>query len=117
MWLLHHVCARLSSGPEQQSSVCCVCLAHHKTGSIFELAAKNPIFGVVGPDSPLYTPILGLFIVTGFPMVRAPPTVTDRRCALPSRGCCCALQCAYLFIKGVTAANLESERADKLDGL
>jgi hypothetical protein len=62
-------------------------------GSIFEYAAKNPIFGVVASDSVLYTPILGTFAVTGLPM------------------------CAWLFLKGVAAANAESERYDKLDGL
>lgn len=38
-----------------------------QVGSIYEFANKNPIFGVIEADSPLYTPILGLFMVTGFP--------------------------------------------------
>ena len=42
-----------------------------QVGSIFELLNQNPIFGVVGPDSPLYTPILGLFSVTGLPTAGA----------------------------------------------
>ena len=36
-------------------------------GSIFEYANKNPIFDVIYPDSPLYTPILGVFALTGIP--------------------------------------------------
>jgi hypothetical protein len=39
-----------------------------QTGSIFEFADKNPIFGVVQPDSPIWAPILGLFVFTGYPM-------------------------------------------------
>ena len=42
-----------------------------QVGSIFELINQNPIFGVVGPDSPLYLPILGTFAVTGFPTTGA----------------------------------------------
>lgn len=61
-------------------------------GSIFEFVNKNAIFGVLGPDSPLYTPILGLFAVTG----------------LPTAG--------WLFFQSVTAANRESERMDRVDG-
>lgn len=61
-------------------------------GSVFEYANKNPIFDVIYPDSALYTPILGLFALTG----------------LPSAG--------FLFYKAVTAANKEAERMDKLDG-
>jgi hypothetical protein len=34
---------------------------------VFEYIDKNPIFGVVQPDSPLWAPILGLFAVTGIP--------------------------------------------------
>lgn len=62
-------------------------------GSIFEFANKNPIFDIVYPDSPLYTPILGLFSVTGIPTA------------------------GYLFFKAVGAANAEAERMDKLDGV
>lgn len=61
-------------------------------GSIFEYANKNPIFDVIYPDSPLYTPILGVFALTG----------------IPSAG--------YLFFKAVGAANAEAERMDKMDG-
>lgn len=62
-------------------------------GSIFEFANKNPIFDIIYPDSPLYTPILGLFSVTGIPTA------------------------GYLFFKAVGAANAEAERMDKLDGV
>jgi hypothetical protein len=60
-------------------------------GSIFEYTNKNPIFGVLGPDSPFYTPILGLFAVTG----------------LPTAG--------YLFFKAVTAANRQADEMDRID--
>lgn len=40
-------------------------------GSIFELINQNPIFGVIGTDSPLYLPVLGTFAVTGFPTTGA----------------------------------------------
>lgn len=62
-------------------------------GSCFEFANQNPIFGVVGPDSPLYAPVLGLFAVTGIPTA------------------------GLLFFKGVTAANAEAERMDAMDGV
>eukprot|EP00884_Botryococcus_braunii_P004869 jgi/Botrbrau1/14383/Bobra.0014s0033.1 len=61
-------------------------------GSIFEWTAKNPIFGVVTPDNFLYTPILGVFALTGFPTA------------------------GWLFVKAVTSANEEADRQDKLDG-
>ncbi len=61
-------------------------------GSIFEWSAQNPIFGVIEPDSALYTPILGLFAVTGIPTA------------------------GILFFKGVAAANAEAERMDAQDG-
>jgi hypothetical protein len=61
-------------------------------GSIFEWSAQNPIFGVIEPDSPLYTPILGVFAVTGIPTA------------------------GVLFFKGVSAANAEAERMDAQDG-
>ena len=61
-------------------------------GSIFEWSAQNPIFGVIEPDSALYTPILGLFAVTGIPTA------------------------GVLFFKGVSAANAEAERMDAQDG-
>lgn len=38
-----------------------------QTGSWFELANKNPIFGVLGPDNPLWKIILGFFGVSGYP--------------------------------------------------
>jgi vacuolar iron transporter family protein len=61
-------------------------------GSIFEWANGNPIFGVVPPSSPLYTPILGVFALTG----------------LPTSG--------VLFYKAISSANAEAERQDRLDG-
>ena len=42
-----------------------------QVGSIYEFANKNPIFGVIEADSPLYAPILGFFMVTGFPTAGA----------------------------------------------
>ena len=41
-------------------------------GSIFEYANRNPIFGVVKPDSFLWAPILLFFAITGFPSAGAP---------------------------------------------
>ena len=64
-----------------------------QTGSIYEYTARNSIFGVVPADSPFYAPILGVFVFTGFPLS------------------------AWLFVKCVAAANADSERADKLDGM
>ncbi|KAL2644088.1 hypothetical protein R1flu_011675 [Riccia fluitans] len=61
-------------------------------GSIFEYFNKNPVFGVVQPDSPLWAPILGFFAITG----------------LPSAG--------FLFYKGVQLANKASEEIDREDG-
>ncbi|KAK9858842.1 hypothetical protein WJX84_001615 [Apatococcus fuscideae] len=61
-------------------------------GSIFEWSNKNPVFGVLPPTSPFYTPILGFFAITG----------------LPSAG--------LLFLKAIKAANEASERQDKADG-
>lgn len=37
-------------------------------GSIFEFIDRNPVFGVIEPDSPLWAPILLTFAVTGIPM-------------------------------------------------
>ena len=42
----------------------CLCL---QVGSIFEYANRNPLFGVVKPDSFLWAPILLFFAITGFP--------------------------------------------------
>lgn len=63
-----------------------------QVGSIFEYANQRPVFDVIQPDSPLYTPILGFFAITG----------------LPTAG--------YLFYKAVQSANKAAERMDKLDG-
>lgn len=62
-------------------------------GSIFEYSNKNAIFGVVGPDSALYAPILGFFAVTG----------------LPTAG--------FLFFKAVSSANALADSMDKQDGV
>ncbi|KAK9838929.1 hypothetical protein WJX74_006105 [Apatococcus lobatus] len=61
-------------------------------GSIFEWTNKNPVFGVLPPTSPFYTPILGFFAITG----------------LPSAG--------FLFTKAIKAANEAADRQDKADG-
>ncbi|KAK9819746.1 hypothetical protein WJX72_001856 [[Myrmecia] bisecta] len=61
-------------------------------GSIFEFANKNAVFGVIQPDNALYTPILGIFALTG----------------LPTSG--------WLFFKSIQAANKAAEDMDKLDG-
>ena len=61
-------------------------------GSCFEWANKNPIFGVVQPDSPLYTPILAVFALTG----------------LPTAG--------FLFYKAISSANAAADRMDQADG-
>ena len=62
------------------------------TGSIFEYGFKNPIFGVVQPDSPLWAPILGWFVFTGYPLA------------------------AFLWTKGIAGANEAADRADERDG-
>ena len=69
---------------------------------------------MLGADSPLYTPILGLFVLTGFPTARLLPCAARSlsRLTLPATP-----QSGYLFSKCISAANAESERADKLDGL
>ncbi|KAK3252386.1 hypothetical protein CYMTET_38317 [Cymbomonas tetramitiformis] len=61
-------------------------------GSCFELAYKNPIFGVVESDSPLYYPILGVFIVTG------------------------PFSAASLWKKAIKSANDFADEQDRLDG-
>lgn len=62
------------------------------TGSVFEYAYKNPIFGVVQSDSGLYAPILGWFVFTGFPLA------------------------GWFWKKGIDGANEASELQDKMDG-
>jgi vacuolar iron transporter family protein len=62
-----------------------------QVGSVFEFTNKNPIFGVVQPDSFLYGPILGIFALTG----------------LPTAG--------WLFYKAISSANAEADRQDKID--
>jgi hypothetical protein len=61
-------------------------------GSVFEYFNKNAIFGVVPPDSPFWTPILGIFVFTGF----------------PSAG--------FLLFKAISLANKASEDQDREDG-
>ena len=62
------------------------------TGSVFEWTFSKPIFGVVEATSGMYKPILGWFIVTGFPLS------------------------AILWTKGIEGANKASELTDKMDG-
>uniref|UniRef100_A0A7S3VM01 Uncharacterized protein n=1 Tax=Dunaliella tertiolecta TaxID=3047 RepID=A0A7S3VM01_DUNTE len=62
------------------------------TGSIFEYVDKNPIFGLVQPDNPLWAPILLFMAITGFPTA------------------------AYLFKLGVDGFNEFSEAQDRMDG-
>lgn len=69
---------------------CLVAIA--AVGSIFEYFNQNPLFGVVQPDNPLWTPVLGLFAITG----------------LPTAG--------FLFYKAISLANKASEEADRADG-
>eukprot|EP00465_Bigelowiella_longifila_P004970 CAMPEP_0185266222 /NCGR_PEP_ID=MMETSP1359-20130426/30374_1 /TAXON_ID=552665 /ORGANISM="Bigelowiella longifila, Strain CCMP242" /LENGTH=115 /DNA_ID=CAMNT_0027855927 /DNA_START=212 /DNA_END=559 /DNA_ORIENTATION=- len=61
-------------------------------GSFFEIAAKNPAFGVIPADSPLYLPLLGTFALTG----------------LPSAG--------WLFFRGVQGFNDWQAALDRMDG-
>ena len=53
-------------GPRRPQPPCRVPPAP-QVGSIFEYANKHAIFDVIEPDSPLYAPILGVFVFTGFP--------------------------------------------------
>lgn len=62
-----------------------------QVGSIFEWVDKNPIFGKLPPDSPLYTPILGFFALTGLPFA------------------------GWLFYQAVSVANEQSDRMNKVD--
>ena len=64
-----------------------------QTGSVFVYVYKGDIFGLVGPDSFLYLPILGIFVFTGFPLS------------------------AYLFYQAITKANKLSEEMDKMDNM
>lgn len=107
-------------------------LPHTQVGSVFEYANQRPIFDVIYPGSPLYTPILGFFAVTGLPTAGAP----RRRAAGGGRrrraGAARASRSAwgtqtpaasppstlagFLFFKAVQTANAEAERMDKMDG-
>lgn len=49
-----------------------------QTGSWFELANKNAIFGVLGPDNPLWSIILGFFGVSGYPTAGERPAAVKR---------------------------------------
>ena len=62
------------------------------TGSVFEYAYGNPIFGVVTKDSWAYAPILGWFVFTGYPLA------------------------GWFWMKGISGANEASEMQDKIDG-
>jgi hypothetical protein len=62
------------------------------TGSIFEFNEKNPLFGVLPPDNPLWAPILLFFAVTGFPMsgglaAGAPPSRASPEVGRPALAC------------------------------
>lgn len=62
------------------------CVMPLQTGSWFELANKNAIFGVLKPDNPLYSIILGTFGVTGYPtagllLSLSAPDTHDNLCA------------------------------------
>lgn len=61
-------------------------------GSIFEYTNQRPVFGIVGPDSALYAPLLGFFVFTGIPTS------------------------AFLWFKAVQTANREAEEQDRRDG-
>ena len=67
-------------------------ILHEQIGSIFEYNYKNPIFGIVDSSSPLYTPILAIFALTGIPMA------------------------GFLFKNAVDGANKMAEYYDKQDG-
>lgn len=81
-----------SAGPWPLYLLLSLFTAIASVGSFFEYANKNPVFGVIQPDSPLWAPILGLFAITGIPMA------------------------GFLFFKGVEGANKAAELQDKLDG-
>ena len=61
------------SNKELHSSVCVM-----QTGSWFELANKNAIFGVLGPENPLWSIILGFFGVSGYPTAGERPAAVKR---------------------------------------
>lgn len=61
-------------------------------GSIFEYSNKKPVFGVIYPDSPLYAPILGFFVIAGFPTA------------------------AFLWFKSIKLANKAARDQDREDG-
>jgi hypothetical protein len=42
-----------------------------QVGSVFEYVNQNAVFDVIYPDNPLWAPILGVFVFTGFPMAGA----------------------------------------------
>eukprot|EP00898_Chlorokybus_atmophyticus_P006753 jgi/Chlat1/7079/Chrsp57S06769 len=69
-----------------------VIVAIAAVGSIYEWAYKNPVFGVLYPDSPLYNVVLGIFVFTGF----------------PSAG--------FLWWKAAKAANEMADEQDREDG-
>lgn len=48
-----------------------------QTGSWFELANKNAIFGVLGPDNPLWSIILGFFGISGYPTAGELPAANN----------------------------------------
>lgn len=90
---------------------------------------------MLGKDSVLYAPILGIFVFTGFPLVRFGGCDKRRRLgslATQHAAACYAVprrhqrfadtrrpatQSGYLFTRCVKAANADAERMDKMDGL
>eukprot|EP00470_Lotharella_oceanica_P005522 CAMPEP_0170174904 /NCGR_PEP_ID=MMETSP0040_2-20121228/8088_1 /TAXON_ID=641309 /ORGANISM="Lotharella oceanica, Strain CCMP622" /LENGTH=110 /DNA_ID=CAMNT_0010416729 /DNA_START=269 /DNA_END=601 /DNA_ORIENTATION=+ len=61
-------------------------------GSFYEIAAKNPVFGVIPYGNPLWLPILGFFGITGLPSA------------------------TWLFIQGVNGFNEWQAALDRMDG-
>ena len=91
-------------------------------GSIYEYFNKNPIFGLVQPGNPLYTPILGFFALTGLPLSGAqrpeqPGVPGDgARCARFSACAKRSMPAGWLFFRAVTSANSDADRQDRADG-
>ena len=95
-----------------------------QTGSWFELANKNAIFGVLGPNNPLWSIILGFFGVSGYPTAGDGSHVGCMTilssCQLLESGVISTFArsnaAGFLFYKAIQSANKDFERADKADG-
>eukprot|EP00469_Lotharella_globosa_P012844 CAMPEP_0167778366 /NCGR_PEP_ID=MMETSP0111_2-20121227/4213_1 /TAXON_ID=91324 /ORGANISM="Lotharella globosa, Strain CCCM811" /LENGTH=203 /DNA_ID=CAMNT_0007668661 /DNA_START=21 /DNA_END=632 /DNA_ORIENTATION=+ len=61
-------------------------------GSFYEIAAKNPVFGVIPYGNPLWLPILAFFGITGLPSA------------------------TWMFIQGVNGFNEWQAALDRMDG-